>query len=103
LPDQAGSMLDRCSNQPVPCLEPGSCLGSCRGQQDPVAEQDGVERAQDSGAVLLGPFNWIRVRKIPVLRVGPLDLNANTEAAAGEIGSRDDVVAGEEMTACRRG
>ena len=53
--------------------------------------------------MLLGPTYRVGMFEGPVLWVGPRDLDADAEAAGGEVAAWADIVAGEEMNARRCG
>jgi hypothetical protein len=53
--------------------------------------------------MVLGPANGVRVHKLPVLRVGTVDVETDVRAARGEIALCPDIVAGEQVDGCRSG
>ena len=102
VPGELGGILDRRADEPPPHLEPGLAFRIARLLELWVAEQDGEERGQDFGAIVLRPSDRIRVLERSVLWVGPVDVETDSQAARGEVAARADVVAGEEVDG-RRG
>ena len=78
---QLGGVLDGRTDQPPPRLEARLAGRGERGFQLWVAQQDGVQRLQDLGPVVIGPADRVWMVEVPVFRVGAIDDDADVETA----------------------
>src|SRR2546430_16204140 len=90
-------MLDGGTDQPPPHFKTGLCWGIVRILEPGIAEQDGIERSENFGAIVVRPSDRVGMLELPVLGVGAVDTDADMQGARGEIAAWGDVVAGEEV------
>src|SRR5436305_13147242 len=90
-------MLDAGTDQTPPHFKTGLCWGIVRMLEPGIAEQEGIERSQNFGAVLVRPSDRIGMLEFPVLGIGAVNIDACMQGARGEVAAWGEVVAGEDV------